>query len=275
LRRALLYLSSEKEGKLVMSLICGQNINFSYTEKPILNDFSFTIDEAQIVALIGPNGSGKTTLLKIINGILSPGSGSILIDNKDAREWSRRDLARAVAIVPQENLAVFPFYAEEIVLMGRFPHLGDYSFEDKKDYRIAHEAMEKTDTLAFAARRYDQLSAGERQRVLIARALAQEPKILLLDESTVFLDLKHQAQFLSLLRQLNKAQKLTVVFVTHDINLASSHADRIILLDCGKNYAIGSPAEVITATNIKEVYDVDVLVDQNPHSGLPRMTLLT
>ena len=127
----------------------------------------------------------------------------------------------------------------------------------------------------MAFRRFDELSAGERQRVLIARALAQEPRILLLDESTVFLDLKHQVQFLSLLRQLNKEQNLTVIFVTHDINLAASHADQIILLYCGKNYAIGKPAEVITAANIKEVYDVDVLVDQNPQNGLPRMTLLT
>ena len=258
-----------------MSLICGQNICFSYTDRLILDDFSFTIDEAQIVALIGPNGSGKTTLLKIINGILSPDRGNILIDGKDTGQWSRQELAKAVAIVPQENLSIFPFYAEEIVLMGRFPHLGSYHFEDKKDYRIAHEAMEKTDSFAFAGRRYDELSAGERQRVLIARALAQEPKILLLDESTVFLDLKHQVQFLSLLRQLNKAQQLTVIFVTHDINLAASHADRVILLYSGKNYAIGNPAEVITAANIKEVYDVDVLVDQNPQSGLPRMTLLT
>jgi len=258
-----------------MSIICGQNINFSYTVKPILDDFSFAIEEAQVVAIIGPNGSGKTTLLKIINGILFPDSGSIFIDGKDTRQWSRQELAKTIAIVPQENLSIFPFYAEEIVLMGRFPHLSHYHFEDKKDYRIAQEAMEKTDTLSFAARRYDELSAGERQRVLIARALAQEPKILLLDESTVFLDLKHQVQFLSLLRQLNKTQKLTVVFVTHDINLASSHADRIILLYCGKNYAIGSPAEVITADNIKEVYGVDVLVDQNPQSSLPRMTLLT
>lgn len=258
-----------------MSLICGLNINFSYTEKPILDDFSFAIDEAQVVAIIGPNGSGKTTLLKIINGILFPDSGSILIDGKDTSRWRRKELAKTVAVVPQETLSIFPFYAEEIVLMGRFPHLSDYSFEDKKDYRIAHEAMERTDTLAFAARRYDELSAGERQRVLIARALAQEPKILLLDESTVFLDLKHQVQFLSLLRQLNKTQNLTVVFVTHDVNLAASHADRIILLYSGKNYAIGNPAEVITAANIKEVYDVDVLVDRNPQSGLPRMTLLT
>jgi iron complex transport system ATP-binding protein len=258
-----------------MPLICGHNINFRYTEKLILDDLSFTIDEAQVTAIIGPNGSGKTTLLKIINGTLFPTGGTMMIEDRATSRWSRRELARAVAIVPQENLSIFPFYAEEIVLMGRFPHLSNYSFEDKKDYRIVHEAMEKTDTLAFASHRYDELSAGERQRVLIARALAQEPKILLLDESTVFLDLKHQVQFLGLLRQLNIVQKLTVIFVTHDINLAGQHADRIILLYSGKNYAIGTPAQVITAKNIKEVYDVDVLVEQNPHNGLPRMTLFT
>jgi iron complex transport system ATP-binding protein len=258
-----------------MSIISAKNINFSYAAKPVMEDVSFAIDEAQIVAIIGPNGSGKTTLLKIINGTLFPDAGQMLIDGKETSRWSRKDIAQKVAIVPQETAVIFPFYAEEIVLMGRFPHLSNYRFEDKKDYRIVHEAMEKTDTLAFAARRFDELSAGERQRVLIARALAQEPKVLLLDESTVFLDLKHQAQFLALLRQLNTAQQLTVIFVTHDINLAAQHADRIILLYSGKIYAIGKPAEVITAANIKEVYDVDSLIDQNPQNGLPRMTLLT
>ena len=164
---------------------------------------------------------------------------------------------------------------EEIVLMGRFPHLGRYGFEDKKDYKIVHEAMEKTDTLVFADRRFSELSAGERQRVLIARALAQEPKVLLLDESTVFLDLKHQSQFLALLKQLNTEQQLTVIFVTHDINLAAQNADRIILLYSGEIYAIGKPAEVITAANIKEVYDVDAGIDSNPYDGSPRVTLLT
>ena len=258
-----------------MSIICAQNINFSYATKPIMEDLSLVIDEAQIVAIIGPNGSGKTTLLKIINGTLFPDSGQMLIDGKDTRLWPRQEIAKTVAIVPQETASIFSFYAEEIVLMGRFPHLNNYRFENKKDYRIVHVAMEKTDTLTFANHRFDELSAGERQRVLIARALAQEPKILLLDESTVFLDLKHQMQFLALLRQLNVTQKLTVMFVTHDINLAAQHAGRIILLYCGKNYAIGKPAEVITAANIKEVYDVDVLIDQNPQNGLPRMTLLT
>ena len=258
-----------------MPIICAQNVNFSYSAKPIIEGLSLTIDEAQIVAIIGPNGSGKTTLLKIINGTLFPNSGKMLIDGKDTRSWPRHQIAKTVAIVPQETASIFSFYAEEIVLMGRFPHLSNYRFEDKKDFRIVHEAMEKTETLAFANRRFDELSTGERQRVLIARALAQEPKILLLDESTVFLDLKHQMQFLALLCQLNATQKLTVIFVTHDINLAAQHASRIILLYCGKNYAIGNPAEVITAANIKEVYDVDVLVDQNPQNGLPRMTLMT
>jgi iron complex transport system ATP-binding protein len=258
-----------------MSIISAENINFSYAAKLVMENISFAIDEAQIMAIIGPNGSGKTTLLKIINGTLFPDAGQMLIDGKDTSRWSRKDIAQKVAIVPQETAVIFPFYAEEIVLMGRFPHLSNYRFEDKKDYRIVHEAMEKTDTLTFAARRFDELSAGERQRVLIARALAQEPKVLLLDESTVFLDLKHQAQFLDLLRQLNTAQQLTVIFVTHDINLAAQHADRIILLYSGKIYAIGKPAEVITAANIKKVYDVDSLIDQNPQSGLPRLTLLT
>lgn len=257
-----------------MSIICAENINFSYAAKQVMEDVSFAVDEAQIVAIIGPNGSGKTTLLKIINGTLFPNTGQMLIDGKDTSRWSRQEIARKVAIVPQETAVIFPFYAEEIVLMGRFPHLSNYRFEDKKDYRIVHEAMEKTDTLAFATRRFDELSAGERQRVLIARALAQESKVLLLDESTVFLDLKHQLQFLTLLRQLNTAQQLTVIFVTHDINLAAQNADRIILLYSGEIYAIGKPAEVITAANIKEVYDVGVLIDKNPQSGLPRMTLL-
>jgi iron complex transport system ATP-binding protein len=258
-----------------MPVIEARNVNFSYAAKPVMGNISFAIDEGQVVAVIGPNGSGKTTLLKIINGTLFPDAGQMLIDGKETGRWQRKEIAQKVAIVPQETAMIFPFYAEEIVLMGRFPHLGRYSFEDKKDYKIVHEAMEKTDTLAFADRRFSELSAGERQRVLIARALAQEPKVLLLDESTVFLDLKHQSQFLALLRQLNTMQKLTVIFVTHDINLAAQNADRIILLYSGKIYAIGKPAEVITAANIKEVYDVDAGIDSNPYNGSPRVTLLT
>ena len=258
-----------------MSIICAKNISFRYTDKPVLNDVSFALDDARMVAVIGPNGSGKTTLLKMLNATLFPNSGQMLIEGQDTRRWSRQEIARAVAIVPQESQAIFPFFAEEIVLMGRFPYLRPLAFEDKKDYRIVHDVMARTDSLSFAHRRFNELSAGERQRVLIARALAQEPKILLLDESTVFLDLKHQAQFLSLLRELNREQHLTVIFVTHDVNLAAQNADRILLLYNGKKYAIGTPADVLTARNIKEVYDVNVGIDQNPHDGSPRITLFT
>lgn len=257
-----------------MSIIDARNIKFGYDSTPVTDNLSFTVEEGQIVAIIGPNGSGKTTLLKIMNGTLLPDSGQMVVDGQETARWSRKIIAQKVAIVPQETSLIFPFYAEEIVLMGRFPHLGRYRFEDKKDYAIVHEAMERTDTASFASRRFGELSAGERQRILIARALAQEPKILLLDESTAFLDLKHQSQFLTLLRQLNKEQSLTVIFVTHDINLAAQNAQKIILLDSGKIYAIGSPADVITAANIKEVYDVEAGIDANPYDGSPRVTLL-
>jgi iron complex transport system ATP-binding protein len=258
-----------------MPIICAKNICFRYAAKPVLEEVSFALEAAQIVAMIGPNGSGKTTLLKMLNATLFPNSGQVLIEGQDTRHWPRQAIARTVAIVPQESPAIFPFFAEEIVLMGRFPYLRSLAFEDKKDYRIVQDVMARTDSLSLAHRRFNELSAGERQRVLIARALAQEPKILLLDESTVFLDLKHQAQFLSLLRELSRKQHLTVVFVTHDLNLAAQNADQLLLLYNGKKYAIGTPADILTAQNIKEVYDVDVGIDPNPHNGSPRVTLMT
>ena len=258
-----------------MPVIRAQKINFSYAEKAVIEEVSFVVDREQMTAIIGPNGSGKTTLLKLINGSLLPDSGEMHVGEKNTFRYARKEIARKVAIVPQETPAVFPFFVEEIVLMGRFPHLGNYRFENKEDYKIVQEAMEKTDTLDFARRRFNELSAGERQRVLIARALAQKPEVLLLDESTAFLDLKHQLRFLTLLKQLNRDDGLTIVFVTHDINLAAQNADKIILLYCGKIYAIGNPAEVISARNIKAVYEVDVLVDAHPQNASPRMTLLT
>lgn len=258
-----------------MHIISAQDINFRYGETPVINNISFSVEKSEIAAIIGPNGSGKTTLLKLINGSLLPDSGAMRVGEKDTSRYTRKAIAQKVAIVPQETSAVFPFFVEEIVLMGRFSHLGNYRFENKEDYRIVQDAMEKTDTLDFARRRFNELSAGERQRVLIARALAQEPEVLLLDESTAFLDLKHQLRFLTLLKQLNRDDGLTIVFVTHDINLAAQQADKIILLYSGKIYAIGNPAEVISARNMKEVYEVDVLIDAHPQNASPRMTLLT
>ena len=145
-----------------MPILDARNISFRYTDRPVLDGVSFALDAARILAVIGPNGSGKTTLLKMLNATLFPDQGQMLLDGRDTRRWTRREIARTMAMVPQESPAIFPFFAEEIVLMGRFPHLGSIAFEGKKDFRIVREAMAKTDCLAYAHRRFNELSAGER-----------------------------------------------------------------------------------------------------------------
>jgi len=178
-----------------------------------------------------------------------------------------------VAVVPQYSALAFPFSVEEVVLMGRSPHLGRWRFEADRDYRIAREAMEMTDTLALAARDMESLSGGERQRVLIARALAQEPRLMLLDEPTAFLDIRHQVDFFDRIRALNRDRGLTIVAVTHDINLAAHYCDRVILLKDGRIEAAGSVEAVITDENIRRAYETRVLVDRHPATGSPRITL--
>ena len=251
-----------------------EKIGFRYAKEWALKAISFEIKEREFLGIIGPNGSGKTTLLKILDKILIPQEGTLWVNGVNLNGIKRDTLARLIAVVPQDSPMTFPFCVEEIVLMGRAPHLGKLRFEGKKDYEIARRAMEVTDTFSFASRSINELSGWERQRVLIARALAQQPQIMLLDESTAFLDIKHQAAFFDLIKGLNKRQGLTVISVTHDINLASLYCDRIILLDAGKIHCMGTPDEVITKSNIKEVYEADVLIDNNPQTGLPRVTLL-
>jgi iron complex transport system ATP-binding protein len=256
-----------------MTMLRAHEIGFRYGEAWVLRKVSFDLARGEMVGIIGPNGSGKTTLLFAVDGILCPQEGEISIEGTDIRRMKRKDLARIVAVVPQEVPAVFPFRVEEIVLMGRSPHLGRLQFEGRSDYQIAQEVMASTDTLHLAGRRITELSGGERQRVWIARALAQQPRIMLLDEFTAYLDIKHQVAFFDLIRGLNRKQGLTVVAVTHDINLASQYADRIIMLKAGRVHAMGTPAEVVTQDHIREVYETDVLVDSNPVTGLPRVTL--
>ncbi len=175
-----------------MSIVQIRDIGFGYEKKRVLNHVSFEVTKGEIIGIIGPNGSGKTTLLKIIDGLLSPQEGEILVEGEPIRQKSRTELAGIIAFVPQEFSLVFPFTVREIVMMGRYPHLSSLRFEGDEDYRIVREAMEMTDTLHFSERMMHHISGGERQRVLIARALAQKPKILLLDEATAFLDIKYQ-----------------------------------------------------------------------------------
>lgn len=258
-----------------MPIVQIEKVGFQYTEEWVLKNVSFRIKEGEFLGIIGPNGSGKTTLLKIIDRILMPQEGEVYVKGTNINKMKRDALARLIAVVPQDFPVTFSFSVEEIVLMGRAPHLGRLRFEGKKDYEIAHRAMEVTDTISFADRSINELSGGERQRILIARALAQQPQIILLDESTAFLDIKHQIAFFDLIKTLNKKEELTVVSVTHDINLASLYCDRIILLNAGNIHCMGTPDEVITESNIKNVYETDVMVDRNPQTGLPRVTLMS
>ncbi|MBN2178212.1 MAG: ABC transporter ATP-binding protein [Deltaproteobacteria bacterium] len=257
-----------------MSHVSLKKIGFRYDETRVLGDISFEVQKGEFFGIIGPNGSGKTTLLRIIDKILVPCEGSVKIGETDLYKIKRNDLAKIVGVVSQDFPPLFPFTAHEIVMMGRSPHLGKLKFEGKGDLDIVKRAMEMTDIFPLAGRPFGELSGGEMQRVLIARALAQRPEIILLDESTAHLDIKHQIDFLNLMRNLNREEGLTVIAVTHDINLSSLYCDRILLLSRGTVHSMGTPGEVIRESSIEEVYETKVLVDKNPKNGVPRVTLL-
>ncbi len=251
-----------------------RSVSFRYHETWVLHDISFRGEKGEFIGLIGPNGSGKTTLLKLLSRLLSPQKGEILFDDRPLRKMQRREIAQRIAVVTQEAHLLFPFSVLEIVLMGRTPYLGRKMFESKKDLDIARKAMEWTETLSLSERAIDELSGGERKRVFIARALAQEPDVILLDEPTANLDIHHQIDFLDLILNLNQAKGLTIVMASHDINLASEFCDRLILLEQGSVYKMGAPQEVITQENIQRVYGCEVWVDENPVSGMPRINLM-
>lgn len=255
-----------------MPIIKMEKISFRYARESVLEDVSLRVAEGEFVGIIGPNGSGKTTLLRLMDGILKPEKGTVEFDGQNLSEMGRRAVAKQIAVVPQETPLTFPFTVREIVLMGRAPHLPVFGFESGCDFQIAAKAMEVTETARFAARAMGSLSGGERQRVLIARALAQQPRVMLLDEPTAFLDIRHQVEIFDLIRSLREKEGLTVVTVTHDINLASLYSDKIVLLRAGKIFAEGRPQEVLTSANIEDVYRARILVDSCPGTGLPRIT---
>jgi len=245
----------------------------------VLNGLTFEVQAGEILGIIGPNGSGKTSLLKLLAQVLRPREGTIRLFGCEMSAMPQDVIALSVALVPQDTQVVFPFSITEVVLMGRFPHhqqaglLGGFGWDGPEDLRLAEQAMRETDVLHLAARPIGDISGGERQRAIIARALAQEPKILLLDEPTAFLDLHHQLEIGVLLRRLNDERRLTVVLSSHDLNLASQCCDRLLLLDEGTVVRMGRPEEVIRPEVIEPVYHCRVLVDRHPESGMPRVTL--
>ncbi|MFQ5479138.1 MAG: ABC transporter ATP-binding protein [Candidatus Binatia bacterium] len=246
-----------------------EELRFHYpgSEGAALGPLTLTIAESAMVAIVGPNGSGKTTLLRLMSGLVHPLSGSVEICGMDPRLARRADLAKRVAVVGQQALLGFPYSVAEVVLMGRAPYGGWLSLENERDLEAAREALRLTDTLDLARRSFDSLSSGERQRVTVARALAQEPSLLLLDEPAAFLDIKQQTRLYDLLASLNRDRGLTVVSVLHDLNLASAYFDTVAMLRRGRLFAVGSPEEVITYGNVREVFETDVYVTINDLSG--------
>lgn len=250
-----------------------QDVCLSYGQKIVLRELTFQLRPGEMVGLIGPNGSGKSTVIRALSHIIVPCSGNIFLDGQDITRLPRRDLARLLAVVPQMPLLPSAFTAFEIVLMGRNPHLGLFQYEKQKDLDIVWQAMEKTGTQQLAERRVGELSGGEIQSLLIARALAQETKVILLDEPTANLDIGRQVEVLNLIKALCRGDNLVVLAALHDLNLASQYCDRLILIDDGRIYAEGTPVEVITADNIAAVYGAESCVYTHPENGLPCVLL--
>jgi iron complex transport system ATP-binding protein len=258
-----------------MKLIDIRAISLQYGSCRVINRVSVQIAQGEFFIIIGPNGAGKTTLLKALSGLHPLIEGDVLVRQRSIKDYSKKELARTLALVPQQVNADFPFTVAETVLMGRYPHLGFPAVESSKDLELAEQAMAFTEVMHLAGRRLGQLSGGERQRVIIARALCQQSKILLLDEPTASLDPAHQLRIMDLMERLREQEQITVIMVSHDLNLAATYADRLLLLKNGAVEKIGPPRQVITGEQLRQSYDCSLLVDENPLLGTPRVSLLS
>ncbi len=250
-----------------------ENLSYSYPDgTDVLKDLSFSIESARFFVIIGPNGSGKTTLVKTIAGLIHYDHGIVNIMGQSLRSYSRKAIARRIAYVSQQSTVAFPFLVSDAVLFGRAPHLGTFGLESERDRELARQAMVFTEVDHLANRRIDQLSGGERQRVFIARAICQEPEIMLLDEPTAALDIAHQLKVMDLMEKMKIEKQVTVVMVSHDINLGAMYADSLMLLNKGKLVAYGSPRDVLSYNTLEETYGCRLLVDKNPLGPMPRVT---
>ncbi len=257
-----------------------RELSFRYDLSPerswAFRNLQCSIETGTIVGVIGPNGSGKTSLLKLLMGLLRPESGAVHLFGQDLRTLSPAKIAQQIAFVPQETSQVFPFTLGELVLMGRYPFhqpFDGWGWDSSDDVNRASQAMKDLEIESLADRMMSDVSGGERQRAMIARALTQDPQILLLDEPTAFLDLYHQLDIARKLRRLNHDRGLTVVMVSHDLNLASQCCDQLLLLHQGEIVKRGCPREVIRPEILEPVYRCEIIVDQHPRSNAPRVSL--
>jgi iron complex transport system ATP-binding protein len=245
------------------------DVAFGYGGAFRLEGVSFDVAAGEVLGVIGPNGSGKTTLVRLLSKVREPQRGEIRLAGAGLASLGRRALARQVAVVQQDVAPAFPVTVEELCLMGRHPHAEGRLFEQPEDLCKAREAMALTGVLALASAPVDTLSGGERQRAVLARALAQEPRLLLLDEPTSHLDLRYQREMVGLLRRLHRDHGTTIVLVSHDLNLAGEVADRLLLLAAGRVVKLGPPADVLDEATLEAAYGCPVRVEKHPVTGRP------
>lgn len=239
-------------------------VSCRYESIQVLDSLSFSAKEGEFIGVLGPNGSGKTTLLRTISRTLRPYKGVVLLNGSDVYQMTNRDIAKEMAVVPQDSLIAFSFTALDVVLMGRNPHLTRFQAESSEDLAIAREAMRLTGVWHLADRPITEVSGGERQRIVIAKALTQKPRVLLLDEPTLHLDINSQLEIMDLLKDLCKENKLIVIAVFHDFNLVARYCDKLVLLYDKKIVSLGKPEEVLTRENIAKVFGVGVFVKHHP-----------
>lgn len=247
--------------------LSAQDLDVSYGVRRALAGVSVDVEPGRLLGVIGPNGSGKSTLIRVLAWLRRPDAGQVRLDGRPLAEIPARERARRIAVVPQETHVAFPIRVRELVLLGRSPYTGGFGWESPADLRIVDEAMERADVSGLARRRVDELSGGERQRAVVARALAQEPRVLLLDEPTASLDLRHAVLLLDLLRDLARDRGLAVAVVLHDLNLAAMYCDRLALLSEGRVHSVGPPTEVLEYQDLCAVYGTELYVAPNDVTG--------
>jgi iron complex transport system ATP-binding protein len=273
LRRAVLYTYAKEEIEVVMAQFEIDRLVSGYPGKTVISGISFSTREGEFLGIIGPNGAGKSTLLKTMSRVLRPSSGSVKMGLRDIFSMPVKEFARSVAFVSSDPSIVFPFTGLDVIMMGRFPHLRMFASESRQDIEAVDRAVEAADCAGIISRPIDNMSAGERQRILIAKALAQEPEVIVLDEPTSHLDISHQVQVLDILKDLSVKKRISIIAVLHDLNLAAEYCDRLLLMDNGAIVSSGAPSDVLDYATIEKVYKTVVVIRENPVSGKPFVLL--
>ena len=258
-------------GKKEKTMLKLKNISAGYQDKTVIQNLTLDFKRGEFCALLGPNGAGKSTLLKALIGFQSIEKGEILLKDKPLRKWNKNYLAQEISLIPQDFKLQFDHHVYDLVLMGRFPYLGYWQNYTQKDREITDRILKQLDLFKLKNKMFSQLSGGEKKRVSIARSLAQQTEIILMDEAFANLDINHQLEIMQLLSEINHEYKKMIILVSHNINLAADYCDRIIMMKEGKIIADGNPENTIKSETIRELYGTNLKIVKNPLSGKPNL----